>query len=84
MPKKDGTGPDGMGAGTGRGMGKSSGGRGRNSGGACGPQGMCICAKCGARSVHQQGIPCTKLKCPDCGQTMIREELLNARKKDKE
>jgi len=83
MPRGDGTGPAGGGAGTGRGMGKNPGGRGRgrNSGGAFGPGGMCVCAKCGMKVPHQQGTSCTALKCPDCGQTMIREELLNEKRK---
>jgi predicted RNA-binding Zn-ribbon protein involved in translation (DUF1610 family) len=36
-----------------------------------------VCAKCGTKVQHQQGIKCTTLKCPKCGHTMIREELLN-------
>ena len=63
----------------GRGMGqgnKSGGGKGRNKGGAFGPGGYCVCAKCGATVPHQQGIKCTKVKCPECGHPMIREELL--------
>ena len=52
-------------------------GRGRNKGGSFGIGGNCICAKCGTKVPHQQGIKCTTLKCPNCGKTMIREELLN-------
>lgn len=66
--------------GSGRGMG-NGGGRGRNNGGGYSVGGNCICAKCGTKIPHQQGTPCTKLKCPNCGNTMIREELLNDRKK---
>jgi predicted RNA-binding Zn-ribbon protein involved in translation (DUF1610 family) len=55
-------------------------GHGRNKGGAEGPGGYCICAKCGKKIPHQQGIKCTKIKCPDCGKPMIREELLNRSK----
>lgn len=62
--------------GTGRGLGKG-GGHGRNKGGAFGTGGFCICAKCGTKIPHQQGIKCTTIKCPKCGHTMIREELLN-------
>lgn len=61
--------------GQGRGMGKG-GGQGRNKGGAFGPGGFCVCAKCGEKIQHQQGVKCTTLKCPKCGHTMIREELL--------
>jgi ribosomal protein S26 len=57
--------------------GNSAGGRGRNKGGAFGPGGYCVCAKCGYKMPHQRGIKCTTLKCPHCGHTMIREELLN-------
>jgi hypothetical protein len=62
--------------GGGRGLGLG-GGRGRNKGGAFGPGGYCVCAKCGEKVPHQQGIKCTDIKCPSCGHTMVREELLN-------
>ncbi len=62
--------------GTGSGLGPG-GGRGRRSGGGYGLGGYCVCAKCGAKAAHQQGVSCTKMKCPQCGTTMIREELLN-------
>ncbi|KQC07333.1 MAG: hypothetical protein APR54_06145 [Candidatus Cloacimonas sp. SDB] len=67
-------------AGSGRGLGRG-GGRDRNSGGGYSVGGNCICAKCGRKVPHKQGIPCTDLKCPDCGNTMIREELLDNRAK---
>ena len=75
-----GRGQDGQGrglgqSGEGRGLGQG-GGRGRNKGGAFGIGGYCVCAKCGAKVQHQQGEKCTTLKCPECGKTMIREELL--------
>ena len=73
-----------FGTGKGRGMGSGSGqglGRGRNKGGAFGPGGFCVCAKCGRKVKHRQGEKCTTLKCPDCGHTMIREELLDERTK---
>ena len=59
----------------GQGLGKGK-GRGRNKGGAFGTGGFCVCAKCGEKVPHTQGIKCTTLKCSKCGQTMIREELL--------
>ncbi|NOY36883.1 MAG: hypothetical protein GXO83_04845 [Chlorobi bacterium] len=68
------------------GQGKGSGrgdGHGRHSGGGYGTGGFCICAKCGNKVPHKQGVQCTKLKCPDCGHTMIREELLEDRRKKK-
>lgn len=62
------------GGGQGLGLG---GGRGRNKGGAFGPGGFCVCSKCGEKVPHQQGVKCTKLKCPKCGHTLVREELLS-------
>lgn len=62
-------------SGGGKGLGRG-GGKGRNKGGAFGPGGNCVCGKCGAKTAHQQGVKCTKVKCPKCGHTMVREELL--------
>ena len=67
------------GTGQGKGLG-FGGGHGRNNGGAFGPGGYCVCAKCGTKVPHQRGVKCTTLKCPNCGHTMIREELLKAKK----
>jgi ribosomal protein S26 len=64
----------GMGSGSGRGTG-SGGGRGRNRGGAYGPGGYCLCVKCGTKIEHDRGLKCTEIKCPNCGHTMVREEL---------
>lgn len=66
---------NGQGFGNGKGQG-NGGGRGRNSGGGFGVGGYCICAKCDTKMEHKQGVKCTDLKCPECGHTMIREELL--------
>lgn len=66
--------------GSGQGLG-TGGGRGRNNGGSFGTGGYCVCAKCGYRTNHQQGTPCTKLKCPKCGNTLVREELLDKKAK---
>ncbi len=52
------------------------GGHGRNKGGAFGTGGFCVCAKCGEKVPHQQGVKCTTVKCPQCGHAMVREELL--------
>ena len=57
--------------------------QGKNKGGAMGPGGFCICAKCGEKIPHKQGVKCTNLKCPSCGHTMVREELLNKKKAEK-
>lgn len=62
--------------GSGKGLGRG-GGQGRNKGGAFGPGGYCVCAKCGAKVPHEQGVKCTSIKCPKCGHTMVREELIN-------
>ncbi len=70
------------GLGRGRGQG-TGGGRGRNNGGGYSVGGYCVCAKCGAKVPHQQGVKCTTMKCPKCGHVMIREELLD-KKKNKE
>ena len=57
------------------------GGRGRNKGGAFGTGGFCVCSKCGEKVPHQRGEKCTKLKCPKCGHTLVREELLGKQSK---
>ena len=69
----------GLNMGQGRGLGRG-GGQGRNKGGAYGTSGFCVCAKCGEKVPHRQGVKCTEIKCPKCGHTMVREELLNAKK----
>ena len=69
--------------GTGKGLGKG-GGKGRNNGGGFGVGGFCVCAKCGEKLPHQRGVKCTTIKCPNCGKTMIREELLKSKKTNKQ
>jgi len=64
------------GLGNGQGLGRG-GGRGRNGGGGFGIGGDCVCAKCGEKVPHVRGQRCTDLSCPKCGNTMVREELLN-------
>jgi len=49
---------------------------GYNRGGAYGPGGYCVCLKCGTKIQHTKGIKCTTLKCPECGHTLIRDELI--------
>ena len=81
----------GKGGGIGQGQGSGSGqrngagpgaGQGRNKGGAYGPGGFCVCVKCGEKVPHRRGQKCTTLKCPQCGHTMIREELVRDKKRD--
>jgi hypothetical protein len=70
MPRKDGTGPGGMGPGGSRGQGRGQGQGGK--GGGLGPGGNCVCPICGHREPHKRGTPCFDLKCPKCGNAMIR------------
>lgn len=72
----------GAGDGNGRGS-RRCGCKGRNNGGAYGPGGYCVCAKCGEKAPHEQGTKCTSIKCPACGHTMVREELLEEKGKGK-
>lgn len=37
-----------------------------------GPGGACVCPSCGFEEPHQQGVPCTRRRCPQCGQALIR------------
>jgi len=38
-----------------------------------GPGGFCVCPKCGYKVAHQAGVPCSTLKCPNCGTTLERK-----------
>lgn len=67
MPAKDGTGPTGQGPMTGRGRGRGRGGVGR---GAAGGSSDCECPKCGHKTPHTRGIPCSQVECPKCGTPM--------------
>ena len=71
---------NGSGQGSGQGLGRG-GGRGRNGGGGFGLGGNCVCPKCNTIIAHETGTRCTQIKCPKCGATMIREELMNNRRK---
>jgi hypothetical protein len=65
MPNFDGTGP--------RGQGPMTGGRaglGRDQGRGLGGTEECVCPKCGEKTPHARGIPCSQVKCPKCGTPM--------------
>jgi len=51
----------------GRFEGKTEGARGR------GPEGYCICPKCGYKIPHERGTPCSTLQCPNCKINLTRE-----------
>jgi hypothetical protein len=72
MPRGDRKGSTGQGSGAGKGQGRG-GGMGRKGGFGGGPSGNCICPSCGEKIPHQQGTPCTQVKCPKCGSIMTRE-----------
>ncbi|MEA1937384.1 MAG: cation diffusion facilitator family transporter [Patescibacteria group bacterium] len=38
-----------------------------------GPDGYCVCEKCGYKTPHQRGVPCSNLKCPNCNVNLERE-----------
>jgi predicted Fe-Mo cluster-binding NifX family protein len=63
-----------MGRGGGRGQGGANQGAGWMGGPyATGPVGYCVCPQCGRREPHKRGVPCTTMKCPNCGNAMARE-----------
>lgn len=74
MPRRDGTGPAGLGPtgpGSGNRTGRGLGRMGRNFNVRV--DGYCICPNCGTKVKHERAVPCTSIKCPDCGTMMIRE-----------
>ncbi|MEA2098420.1 MAG: cation diffusion facilitator family transporter [Patescibacteria group bacterium] len=37
-----------------------------------GPDGYCVCEKCGYKTPHQKGVPCSNLKCSNCNINLKR------------
>lgn len=37
-----------------------------------GPGGWCLCPKCGYKTSHESGIPCSTLECPKCKTNLVR------------
>lgn len=35
---------------------------------------QCICPACGHREAHVRGVPCTTMRCTECGNSLIREK----------
>lgn len=80
-----GRGGGGLGRGGGRGAGSGrGGGRGQGRGMQSGNPGMtpvainandtCVCSQCGFSQPHERGVPCSEIKCPECGAAMVRGE----------
>jgi len=38
-----------------------------------GPEGYCVCSKCGYKQKHERGVPCSTIKCPKCKINLTRE-----------
>lgn len=38
-----------------------------------GPEGNCVCPKCGYKTPHKRGTPCSTIKCPKCKINLTRE-----------
>ncbi len=39
-----------------------------------GPDGYCVCPKCGYKIPHERGVPCSTLQCPNCKINLERKE----------
>lgn len=46
---------------------------GRMGGRALGPEGECVCPRCGTTLPHEVGVPCNQRYCPKCGTRMVRK-----------
>jgi len=38
-----------------------------------GPEGFCVCSKCGYKIAHKKETPCSKMDCPKCSIKLERE-----------
>lgn len=68
MPRGDGTGPYGQGPITGGGGRQQGRGPIKN----VGPDGYCVCPRCGEKADHIAATPCSSMVCPKCGVAMVR------------
>ncbi len=64
----------GIGAGIGRRLGKGLGRDRQPNGFGLGPEGECVCPKCGTKAPHERAVPCYEQKCPKCDALMTREK----------
>ena len=37
-----------------------------------GPNGECVCPRCGYAASHETGVPCQTTRCPDCDAKLMR------------
>jgi hypothetical protein len=78
MPGGDGRGPLGSGPRSGRRGGElffgAGAGRGKGAGNrpGSGPGGICVCSSCNTQVAHHRGVPCSSVKCPNCGKQMVK------------
>ncbi len=73
MPRGDGTGPVwGGGAGSKGSAGRKGQGRMGGNRPGSGPGGEGVCPQCGAQVPHERGVPCSSVKCPQCGTALVK------------
>jgi len=42
---------------------------------SAGPNGVCVCPKCGHTVSHSTGTPCNKRSCPKCGARALAKKV---------